>query len=77
MKLRKMNYKQDGETRQSEKWYAVWMDHSETLRRLPLFADQKASNEIARKIDRLNSVNSHFKCRHPLSNQMPPLLVTV
>ena len=58
MKLRKMNYKQNGETRQGEKWYAVWMDHSETLRRLPLFADQKASNEIARKIDRLNSVRA-------------------
>jgi len=53
-----MTYKQNGETRQSEKWYAVWMDHSETLRRLPLFSDQKASAEIARKIDRLNSVRA-------------------
>jgi len=58
MKLRKMTYTQNGEKRQSEKWYAVWVDHSETLRRVPLFADRKASDEIAYKIDKLNSVRA-------------------
>ena len=58
MKLRKMTYTQAGERRQSERWYAVFVDFSESLRRLPLFTDRKASDELARKIDRLNSIRA-------------------
>ena len=63
MKLRKMPIYEtlpDGSKskRLSPKWYAVFVDYSETLRRLPLFEDRKASDEISRKIDRLNSVRA-------------------
>lgn len=76
MKLRKMTYTQDGETRQSEKWYAVWIDFSETLRRLPLFSDRKASGEIAYKIEKLNSIRASGDILPPelsrFVEQMPP-----
>ena len=42
--------------RMSSKWYAVFVDWSEALRRLPLLEDKKASTELARKIERLNSI---------------------
>jgi integrase len=63
MKLRKMPIYEtapDGSKskRLSPKWYAVFVDYSETLRRLPLFEDRKASDEMARKIDRLNSMRA-------------------
>src|SRR4051812_45670301 len=67
MKLRKMTYRQDGQTRKSEKWYAVWQDYSEVLRRLPLFPDKKASTEMAHKIDRLNQLRA-------AGDSMPPEL---
>ncbi len=53
MKLRKAMYTQDGVRRESKKWYAVWMDHSEILRKLPLFPDRKVSEELANRIDKL------------------------
>ncbi|HEY8665652.1 MAG TPA: hypothetical protein VIL86_03260, partial [Tepidisphaeraceae bacterium] len=58
MKLRRMHYTQDGQTKQAEKWYGVFVDYSEALRRVPLFADRKASEEMARKIERLNSIRA-------------------
>ena len=67
MKLRKMPYWQDGRRKLSSRWYAVWVDFSDTLRRLPLFEDRKASDELARKIDRLNSVRAS-------GDTMPPEL---
>ena len=42
----------------SSKWYAVFVDWSEALRRLPLLEDKKASAELARKINRLNSIRA-------------------
>jgi len=56
MKVRKMPYWSGGERRLSEKWYAVFVDHSEILRRLPLFDDRRASESLAKVIDRLNSI---------------------
>lgn len=61
MKLRRMPiYTTDSAghrvKRGSRKWYAVWVDWAGTLRRLPLFPDRKSSDEIARKIDRLNQL---------------------
>ena len=56
MKVRKMPYWSGGERRLSEKWYAVFVDHSEILRRLPLFDDRCASESLAKVIDRLNSI---------------------
>jgi integrase len=44
--------------RMSSKWYAVFVDWSESLRRLPLLVDKKASTEFARKIERLNSIRA-------------------
>ena len=44
--------------RMSSKWYAVFVDWSEALRRLPLLEDKKASTELARKIERLNSIRA-------------------
>ncbi len=51
-----MPYWSGGERRLSEKWYAVFVDHSEILRRLPLFDDRRASESLAKVIDRLNSI---------------------
>jgi len=63
MKLRQMPFYETNAQgqkikRMSSKWYAVFMDWSETLRRLPLLEDKKASAELARKIDRLNSIRA-------------------
>ncbi len=63
MKLRKMPfYEKDDQgqkvKRMSSKWYAVFVDWSEALRRLPLMEDKKASIELARKIERLNSIRA-------------------
>lgn len=44
--------------KQSSKWYAVFQDYAEVLRRLPLFADRRSSDELARKIDKLNSIRA-------------------
>jgi integrase len=40
----------------SEKWYGVFADFAGVLRRLPLLADRKASDEIARKVSTLNDL---------------------
>jgi site-specific recombinase XerD len=53
MKLRKAMYTQDGIRKESKKWYAIWVDHSEILRKLPLFPDRKVSEELANRIDKL------------------------
>ncbi len=64
MKLRRMPlYETDPATgaktkRMSRKWYAVWMDFSDVLRRLPLFEDRQSSDEAARKINKLNSIRA-------------------
>src|SRR5688500_12334201 len=68
MKVKKLPYWQDGEKRMTLKWYAVFVDFSERLHRLPLFEDRKASDELARKIDKMNS--------HRASGEtLPPELV--
>jgi integrase len=50
----------DGRTlkKQSIKWYAVFCDFAGKLRRLPLFKDRRASDAMARIVDRLNSLRS-------------------
>jgi integrase len=63
MKLRQMPFYETNAQgqkvkRMSTKWYAVFADWSETLRRLPLLENKKASTEIARKIERLNSIRA-------------------
>src|SRR5271170_1352381 len=63
MKLRQMPfYETDAQgqkvKRMSSKWYAVFVDWSEALRRLPLLEDKKASTELSRKIERLNSIRA-------------------
>ncbi len=63
MKCRKMPiYETDSQgrksTRLSRKFYAVFQDYSGVLRRLPLFDDRKASDEAARKVDRLNDLRA-------------------
>src|SRR5436309_462137 len=64
----------------SEKWYAVFVDYGDTLRRLPLFDDRKASDEMSRKIDRLNSIRASGETIPPdLSRYietMPPRIRT-
>ena len=57
MKVRKMPYWTDGQHKLSEKWYAVFVDYSETSR-LPLFEDRRASDSLAKVIDRLNSIHA-------------------
>jgi len=42
----------------SAKWYGVFVDYSGELRRLPLFEDRRASEAMARIVDRLNSLRS-------------------
>ncbi len=63
MKLRQMPfYETDAQgqkvKRMSSKWYAVFVDWSEALHRLPLLEDKKSSTELARKIERLNSIRA-------------------
>jgi integrase len=53
-RLFKTTYRdRNGETRESAKWYCEFRDHLSTLRRWPLLENRTASEEIARKIDRL------------------------
>ncbi len=68
MKVRQLPYWQDGQRQMSKKFYAIFSDWSATLRRLPLYADRKASNELARKIDQMNSARAS-------GDTMPPELV--
>src|SRR5271170_5850709 len=63
MKLRRMGYSEkraDGSkaSKKSAKWYGVFVDFNGVLRRLPLFGDRRASEAMARNIDRLNSLRS-------------------
>ena len=63
MKLRQMPfYETDAQgqkvKRMSSRWYAVFVDYADILRRLPLLTDRKASGELARKIERLNSIRA-------------------
>src|ERR1019366_1865808 len=63
MKLRKMSvYETDANgvksQHPSKKWYAVFVDWSEALRRLPLLEDRRASDELARTVNQLNSQRS-------------------
>src|SRR5271170_5394785 len=44
--------------RPSKKLYAVFVDQSAVLRRLPLSADRKSAGELARTVDRLVSMKS-------------------
>jgi hypothetical protein len=44
--------------RPSKKWYAVFVDFSGKLQRLPLLEDRRASNTLADTVDRLNSLRS-------------------
>ncbi|MGD0138497.1 MAG: tyrosine-type recombinase/integrase [Tepidisphaeraceae bacterium] len=44
--------------KRSVKWYAVFCDFNGWLRRLPLFEDRRASDAMARIVDRLNSLRS-------------------
>jgi len=44
--------------KRSVKWYAVFCDFNGPLRRLPLFEDRRASDAMARIVDRLNSLRS-------------------
>src|SRR5690348_2440926 len=63
MKLRKLPvYETDPDGRKtshlSAKWYAVFVDFTGALRRLPLLPDRKASDELARAVNRLNSLRA-------------------
>lgn len=46
-------YMVDGEKRLTTKLYAIFSDHNQIMRKLPLFADKRNSQEAARKIERL------------------------
>src|SRR5271165_3021263 len=63
MKLRRMGYSTTDaagikSNAKSAKWYGVFVDFNGGLRRLPLFEDRRASDAMARIIDRLNSLRS-------------------
>jgi integrase len=64
MKLRKIDMYGEADTNgkrtktKSAKWYGVFVDHSGVLRRLPLLRDRVASGELARTVDRLDSLKS-------------------
>jgi site-specific recombinase XerD len=74
MKLRKAMYTQDGVRKESKKWYAIWMDHSEILRKLPLFPDRKVSEELANRIDKLTQ---HRAVGHALPLEMARYVETM
>ncbi len=59
MKLRKIDqFDANGIKSKSVKFYAIFVDHARRLRRLPLLADRGASSELARTVDRLNSLKA-------------------
>ncbi len=63
MKIRRMAYSEnrpDGTkaSKKSAKWYAVFVDFRGALRRLPLFEDRRASEALAKIVDRINSTRS-------------------
>ena len=51
-------YTKNGVSQRSKKLYADFYDHTGTRRMLPLFADQKNSNEAGRCVERLVSVRA-------------------
>jgi hypothetical protein len=85
MKLRKMPYYEtdahgDKVKKMSSKVYAVFVDFSDVLRRLPLFEDRKASDELARKIGRMNELRASGETLPPelprYVETMPPAIRT-
>ena len=63
MKVRKLVVTEtdaDGQriTRPSTKSYAIFLDWSAALRRLPLLEDERASRELARTVGKLNDVRA-------------------
>ena len=42
-----------GKTRQAAKWYVEFIDHRETVRRLPAFSSKAASEEMGRNVEKL------------------------
>ena len=83
MKVRKMPvYETDDQGAKikhlSAKWYAVFVDSSEALRRLPLLEDRKASEETARTINAMNSIRASGDTMPPdlarYIETMPPVI---
>ena len=56
MKIRKQTYTaENGENRETEKFYAFFTDHHQTKRKMPLFKEKKASQQAANAIEKLVS----------------------
>lgn len=54
MRVYKPKCKQrDGTTRKTQRWYVEFRDHWQVLHRLTAFKDKKATQELARKIEKL------------------------
>jgi len=63
MKLRRLPvYDLNGQGKQTKrltkKWYGIFVAFDGHLRRLPLLPDRRASDELARTVDQLNSMRS-------------------
>jgi len=65
--------------RPSTKFYAVFIDWSDALRRLPLLEDRRASEVLARTVDRLNNVRAGGDVLTPdlaeAVERMPPAIL--
>ena len=59
MRVFKQQYKdRKGKTRDSAKWYVEIKDHNETVRRIPGFTDNKATQEFGRRLEKLVAVRT-------------------
>ena len=57
MRVFKSTYKdRKGITKKSKKWYIEFFDHLNVRRRLAVFKDKQATQEIARKVDKLKTL---------------------
>ena len=56
MRAFKTSYKdRKGKTQEAKKWYVEFIDHLDTVRRLPAFESKAASEEMGRNLVRLAS----------------------
>ena len=58
MEVRRVTYTKNGKTRESKKFYAVFADHGNIIRKLPLFESKKASDSAAKKVEELKDLRA-------------------
>jgi integrase len=80
MKVRKLSYVEAGQKKLTTNWYAIFMCRGWKCR-VPLLRDKRQSDELARKIDKLNEIRAAAgvtpaELRRYVETEMPPSVRT-